>query len=369
MLRQKRETRMNLKKSYENLIATGSIKAEPAQLLVLEKFELLAAKLTAKDKRPSLLARVFQKKTKPNRGIYSWGDVGRGKTMLMDLFFASVEIVPKRRQHFHAFMQDIHARRKTTKSDDVISDIAEDIAAKAKLLCLDEMQISDIADAMIIGRLFEALEQRGVCLVTTSNLPPDQLYRDGLNRQLFLPFIAKLNASLDVIHLGNGIDYRLGRMASRETYITPLGKKADAAMTAIWNDLTDNAAGHPQDLDILGRKLHVPAAAHGCGRFTFSDLCEKPLAAPDYLALAKNFRTIFIDGVSALKASQRNETKRLILMIDTFYDAKTRIVVSATVPAGRLCTAGPHRAEFLRTISRLEEMQSASWWKALEATS
>jgi cell division protein ZapE len=358
---------MTLNQSYERLMRGGTIKPDQAQRLVLEKLALLADQLNAQNDKPNIFVRLFGKNLPP-RGLYIYGDVGRGKTMLMDLFFASVENPKKLRVHFHAFMQDVHAKRAASKSNDVISDIANDIAARAKLLCLDEMQVSDIADAMIIGRLFEALEQRDLCFITTSNLPPDQLYKDGLNRQLFSPFITKLNASLDVINLANGTDYRLGRMASRQTYITPLGKKADAAVTAIWNELTDNAIGLSQDLKILGRKLHVPQAAHGCARFSFSALCEKPLGAPDYLALTKHFLTIFIDSVPALKASQRNETKRLILMVDTFYDAKTKLVISAAAPAAKLCIAGPHRAEFLRTVSRLEEMQSASWWKALEGT-
>jgi cell division protein ZapE len=359
---------MKLKHSYDLLLSEGKVKPDSAQSYALAKLTRLAGQINTQTARSSLLQRLFNPAPKKPRGIYIWGEVGRGKTMLMDLFFASVENIPKRRVHFHAFMQDVHARRTRSKSDNVISEIADEIAAHSKLLCLDEMQISDIADAMIIGRLFEALEQRNVCFVTTSNLPPDQLYKDGLNRQLFLPFIAKLNASLEVVHLKNGLDYRLGRMASRQSYITPLGTKADIAMAMIWSDLTDSSIGQSREIEILGRKLHIPNAAHSCARFTFAELCEQPLAAPDYLALSENFRTIFVSNVPALKANQRNETKRLILMIDTFYDAKTNLVVSAAVPAAKLCTAGPHRAEFLRTISRLEEMQSASWWKALEAT-
>ncbi len=307
---------------------------------------------------------LLGRKLTPPRGLYIWGNVGRGKTMLMDQFFMSVKSPKKLRVHFHAFMQDIHAKRAQLKSDDVIADIADRIAADARLLCLDEMQISDIADAMIIGRLFEALQHRGVCFVTTSNLPPDQLYKDGLNRQLFLPFIAKLVADLDVLHLKDGRDYRLGRIASRRTYITPLGAAADAEMAAIWGELTDGAEGKAVELDLLGRKLHVPFAAHSCAWFSFSELCEAPLAAPDYLAISQNFTTVFVKHVPILKATQRNEAKRFILMIDTFYDAGTKLVVSAAAKPEALCLTGPHKGEFLRTASRLQEMQSASWWKA-----
>jgi cell division protein ZapE len=357
---------MNLYQSYEALIGAGKIKPDPAQKTVIEKLARLAEQL---NKKPGLLSRLFRQGSPQQRGLYIWGDVGRGKTMLMDLFFASVESLPKRRVHFHAFMQDVHAKRSTKKSDDVIADIADDIAKHAKLLCLDEMQISDIADAMIIGRLFEALQQRGVCFVTTSNLPPNQLYPDGLNRQLFLPFIAKLNSALDIVTLRAGQDYRLGRIATRQTYITPLSTKADDEMDAIWNELTDHTQGEPIDLEILGRKLHVPHAAHGCARFTFFELCEQPLAAPDYLAIARNFRNVFIDHIPTLKAAQRNEAKRFILMIDTFYDTGIRLVVTAAAVPNKLYPAGQHRAEFLRTVSRLQEMQSASWWKSLEAPS
>jgi cell division protein ZapE len=354
---------MTLINSYRALVASNTITADPAQNVALEKLNHLSLQLNdSAFGKVTFLQWLFHRSQAIPRGLYIWGDVGRGKTMLMDLFFASVKTPKKLRVHFHAFMQDVHAKRATLRSDDVISDIAEDIATRAKLLCLDEMQISDIADAMIIGRLFEALEQRGVLLVTTSNLPPDQLYKDGLNRHLFLPFIDKLNSSLDVVHLPSGRDYRLGRLAARKTYLSPLGRKTDAEMQAIWEDLTDSSSGIPQELELLGRKLHVPKAARGCARFGFEDLCEQPLAAPDYLALAKNFRTVFIEHVPILKPGQRNETKRFILMIDSFYDCKIRIIISAEAEASKLCSSGPHKTEFQRTASRLQEMQSAEWW-------
>jgi cell division protein ZapE len=358
---------LNLQSSYDQLITAGKFNSDPAQAKVLAKLASLSKTLNAQNATAGFLKKLFGANLKTPRGLYIWGEVGRGKTMLMDLFFASIKSPEKRRVHFHAFMQEVHAKRAALKSNDVIANIADGIAREAKLLCLDEMQISDIADAMIIGRLFEALQARGVCFVTTSNLPPAGLYRDGLNRHLFLPFIAKLNADLDVLHLGDGLDYRLGRIGARQTYITPLDAGADAEMDAVWNELTDGAEGEAVDLELLGRKLHVPHAAHGCARFNFSDLCENSLAAPDYLAIAKNFRTVFIDHIPVLKASQRNEAKRLILMIDTFYDARTRLVVSAAAKPELLCIVGSHRAEFLRTASRLQEMQSASWWKALDA--
>ncbi len=354
---------MSLNTNYEALLHSGKLKVDAPQHAVLQKLESLSKLLNAQ-KSSSILSKLWRTKQQPPRGLYIWGEVGRGKTMLMDLFFASIKNPPKRRVHFHAFMQEVHAKRATLKSNDIISDIADDIAASSTLLCLDEMQISDIADAMIIGRLFEALQKRGVSFVTTSNLPPDQLYKDGLNRHIFLPFIAKLNAELDVLHLSDGQDYRLGRIATRQTYLTPLGNNADREMNQLWSDLTDGVSGEPMDLEFLGRKLHVPHAAHSCARFDFSDLCENPLAAPDYLAIAKNFHTVFVDHIPILKTRQRNEAKRFILMIDTFYDAGTRLVASAAAKPELLCPTGQHRAEFLRTASRLQEMQSASWWKA-----
>lgn len=351
---------MALLDDYEGLVQSGKVKPDTAQLQVLVKLAALSELLNQNPKPNNILKQLFGSAEKPTwRGVYIYGDVGRGKTFLMDLFFEGIVSIPKHRIHFHAFMQDVHAKRATTKSKNVIADIADELSSRGKLLCLDEMQISDIADAMIIGRLFEALHARGVCIVTTSNLPPDGLYKEGLNRQLFIPFIEWMNEHLDVIHLGDGTDYRLGRMASRQTYL--IGKHA-SEMNEIWNELTDHSAGESVIIEVLGRKLIVPKAARGCARFSFAELCENPLGAPDYLTLAKNFRTIFIDDIPVIKASNRNEAKRFVLMIDTFYDAKIKLVISAAAAPERLYLAGQHFNEFARTISRLNEMQSASWW-------
>ena len=351
---------MRLLQTYARLIDSGKAKPDAAQLHVVAKLATLSDQLNQSPRPANILKRLFAHRPKPTwRGLYIYGEVGRGKTFLMDLFLNSVINVPKHRIHFHAFMQDVHAKRATTKSKNVIADIADELSSKAKLLCLDEMQISDIADAMIIGRLFEALDARGVCIVTTSNLPPDSLYKDGLNRQLFIPFIEWMNEHLDVIYLGDGVDYRLGRMASRKTYL--VGKHA-SEMNEIWNELTDHSAGESIAIDVLDRKLIVPKSAHSCARFSFAELCENPLGAPDYLALARNFRTIFIDDIPVIKASNRNEAKRFILMIDTLYDSKIKLVISAVAAPEKLYPVGPHKAEFARTVSRLNEMQSASWW-------
>jgi cell division protein ZapE len=353
---------VNLETLYIERIRAGIIRPDRDQERVLQACIRLARELEAQNQSRSLLKRWFGNAPNPPRGLYIHGDVGRGKTMLMDLFFDSVNFRPKRRIHFHAFMQEVHARRTHLKSEDVINDIADDIARQAKLLCLDEMQIVDIADAMIIGRLFEALLQRGVCFVTTSNLPPEDLYRDGLNRQLFLPFIAKLRESLDIVSLDSAIDYRLGRIKARDTYLYPPTAEHRVAFNTVWNELTDNAAGKSETLEILGRKLIVPKAAHGCAAFTFLELCGEALGPPDYLTIAKTYRTVFISGVPRLKAHQRNETKRFILMIDTFYDAGTRLVALAEDTPEALFPKNQHAFESKRTISRLREMQAASWW-------
>ena len=359
---------MQILDAYKHKVVSGNIKSDALQAPVIEKLATLALQLNIIQKKTTfgIFNRIFSTTQPPApKGLYIYGEVGRGKTFLMDLFFDAVDGTTKRRIHFHAFMQDVHSKRATTKSKNIIADITNELASNAKLICLDEMQISDIADAMIIGRLFEALYARGIIIVTTSNLPPNELYKEGLNRQLFIPFIEWMNEHLDVIHLSGSTDYRLGRMASRETYL--IGDDP-AKMNDIWNDLTDHSAGAPASIELLGRKLIVPQAARNCARFTFAELCEKPLGAPDYLALTKNFRTIFIDDIPIIKASNRNEAKRFILMIDTFYDAKTKLVIQAEAPPEKLYPTGQHKAEFARTVSRLNEMQSSSWWNDSKMT-
>jgi cell division protein ZapE len=355
---------MGVRTLYQKRVAAGGIAADAAQEQVVDALNRLALELNRRPRaKPGLLGRLMgQKPASPPRGLYIHGEVGRGKTMLMDLFFAAVHGVSKRRVHFHAFMQDVHARRKALKSGDVITRIAAALASEARLLCLDEMQVTDIADAMVIGRLFEALEAEGVCFVTTSNLPPEGLYQDGLNRQLFLPFIARLRHSLDVLSLQGGHDYRLGRFSARDTYIHPLGRAAAAKAQGLWQELTGTVHGSPETLTVLGRPLPVPEAAHATARFSFADLCEQPRGAADYLALARRYRSLFLMDVPQLTRAQRNEARRLVLLIDTLYDAGTRLVITAAGPPDQIYPAGDHRFEFSRTISRLMEMQSAAWW-------
>lgn len=355
---------MALIRHYREKLKDGTLKPDAAQQVVLERLSALSVALnTTPPQKPSLLGKLFRKSALPApRGLYIHGAVGRGKTMLMDLFHDSVQGWPKRRIHFHAFMQDIHAQRARLGGEDVINRIADELALSAKLLCLDEMQIVDIADAMIIGRLYEALLARGVVLVTTSNLPPEGLYKDGLNRQLFLPFIARLRDTLDVVSLDSVTDYRLGRVRARETFLHPATAENRVAFNALWKDLTDNAQGEAETLEVLGRKLTVPKAAHGCAAFTCAELCSEALGPADYLAISKAYRTVFMSGVGKFKSHQRNETKRFILMIDTFYDAGTRLVALAEAAPEALFAKNQHAFESQRTVSRLKEMQSASWW-------
>jgi cell division protein ZapE len=351
---------MDMLQAYRTKLADHHLQPDEGQAQVARKLaELCTILNSAAPSHQGALSKLFSKKSAPPRGIYIYGDVGRGKTMLMDLFFEQVEGWPKRRIHFHAFMQDVHKARAQHKT---IEHIADQLAVDANLLCLDEMQIVDIADAMIIGRLFEAMLARNIVMVTTSNLPPDGLYKDGLNRDLFLPFIAMLNQHLDVVSLDSLKDYRLGRIRANNTYLYPATADNRVIFNTHWQALTEGAQSRIDQLEVLGRKLTVPKAARNCASFTFFELCGEPLGPPDYLAIAAAYRTVFISGVPKLKAQQRNETKRFILMIDSFYDARTRLVILADAPVDSIFPKNQHSFESGRTISRLKEMQSASWW-------
>jgi cell division protein ZapE len=354
---------MTLTDIYTKCIAGGELAADAQQERIVQRLEALSRALNnGLTHRIGFFGRLFGAAKPRPRGLYIYGEVGRGKTMLMDMFFESVSGWPKRRVHFHAFMQEVH-RRRASGGDDVIGRIAGELAEQAKLLCLDEMQIVDIADAMIIGRLYDALYQRGVVLVTTSNLPPQALYKDGLNRQLFVPFIERLQATLDVVPLDSTHDYRLGRVVARQTFLAPPSAENRVAFNGLWHDLTDGSMGHAESLDVLGRKLTVPKAAHSCAAFTFYELCGEALGPADYLAIAKAYRTVFVSGVPRLKSAQRNECRRFILMIDSFYDAHTRLVVLAEDQPDKLFPKNQHVQESKRTVSRLREMQAMSWWQ------
>jgi cell division protein ZapE len=349
---------------YDRRVDSGTLKPDAAQRAVVAKLDDLASRLEQSASSSGLFSR-FRKPPPAPKGLYIHGEVGRGKTMVMDLFHGVVDAQPKRRVHFHAFMQEVHKRlhaARQSHTQDAIAPVAKAIAKEARLLCLDEMQVTDIADAMIVGRLFEGLLAHGTTIVTTSNLKPGDLYRNGLNRQLFLPFIKLIGERLDVVSLDSPTDYRLGRIKAHETFLTPISAETDARLQDLWVRLTDTEKGDPMEIDVLGRKLHVPQAAHGCARFSFAELCERPMGPPDYLALAENFRVLFLEHIPALKPDLRNEARRFVLLIDTLYDGKVRLVATSAQAPEHIYPEGDHAFEFGRTVSRLKEMQSASWW-------
>ena len=303
------------------------------------------------------------------RGLYIFGDVGRGKTMLMDLFFEASPVVRKRRAHFHEFMDDVHERvrvfRQQLKSgeiagEDAIRLAAAEIAEESWLLCFDEFHVTDIADAMILGRLFTRLFELGVVVVATSNVPPSELYKGGLNRALFLPFIALLEQRMEIVKLEARTDFRLEKLSGRKVWHVPADDAASAALDDAWRRLVGSASGVPQELSIKGRKLRVPRAAMGVARFFFHDLCEQPLAAADYLRIAHEFHTLIVDRIPVMGFDERNAAKRFIILIDTLYDHAVKFIASAAAEPDALYRErdGFEAAEFKRTASRLTEMRS-----------
>ena len=355
---------------YRSLIAAGALKPDPAQDRIVAHLDRLSLELASYRRAPErgLLSRLIYpgKTSAAPRCVYIFGEVGRGKTMLMDIFAETAPVEAKRRVHFHAFMQDVHARifaiRQTMRNGDAVAQVAAAIGEELALLCLDEMQINDIADAMIVGRLFEGLLAKGTVIVTTSNVPPDGLYPDGLNRQLFLPFVRLIEERFDILAADGMRDYRLGRVKGDQTFITPLGPQSDARLQSIWERLTDTERGVPATLTVNGRSLEIPEAARDCARFTFAQLCQAPLGAADFLALAARYRTLFVEHIPQLRHDRRNEIRRIVLLVDTLYDAQRRLVATAEVLPSELFPGPRQPPETARTVSRLEEMQSAGWW-------
>ncbi|WP_310476405.1 cell division protein ZapE [Sandarakinorhabdus sp.] len=354
---------------YAGLLAAGELKPDAAQAAVIARLAALEAVLN----RPAtsgLFGRLLGKSAPPPKGLYIWGGVGRGKSMAMDLFFAASTVVPKRRAHFHEFMADvhaaIHARRQAGDSDPLMS-VADQIATGAKLLCFDEMQVKDIADAAILSRLFTALMEKGVTVVTTSNRPPRDLYKDGLNRHLFLPFIDLIETRLDVVTLDGPTDYRLARLSGTHTWHVPNGPEATAALSAAFFRMTDYP---PEDREHVptaelplpgGRFLHVPKSLKGVAVFSFARLCRQPLGAADYLAIARHYHTVLIVGIPRLGPENRNEAIRFIHLIDALYERRVKLVAAADAQPIQLYPAGDSSFEFERTASRLMEMQSAAY--------
>jgi cell division protein ZapE len=360
---------------YKALVASGAIEADPAQSRAAEAFAALEERLNGYTpiKKQGLFGRLFADKDEPPpRGLYVHGEVGRGKTMLMDLFFQQAPVAHKRRAHFHEFMAEVHERiyayrqniaRGEIEDADVIGLTAHAIFDEAWLLCFDEFHVTDIADAMILGRLFARLFGLGTVVVATSNVAPDDLYKGGLNRALFLPFIAQITNHMDVMRLDARTDFRLEKLQGTRMWLVPADSEAEFALNRGWGRMTGRAPCKARDIAVKGRKLHVPCSAHGVARFSFADICEKPLAASDYLRLARDYHTIIIDRIPVMDYGDRNAAKRFISLIDTLYDNGVKLMASAEADPVSLyvATEGAEANEFKRTSSRLIEMSSESY--------
>lgn len=347
--------------AYHQRVAAGVLTPDPHQERAAQRLDDLAEELGRWSPGAWLGKRAAP------RGVYLWGPVGRGKSMLMDLFFEAAPVKRKQRVHFHEFMLAQHSFMRAARArgdlgaDQLLARAAKAVAEEAQLLCFDEVQVTDIADALILGRLFERLFAEDVVIVATSNRPPDELYKNGLNRQLFLPFITLIKARVDLVELAGPRDYRLERLMAAPVYYAPLGPAADAAMDAAWRRLTHGAEPHPVNLDVQGRSLHVARQAAGVARMSFDDLCARPLGAADYLELAERFHTLLLEHIPRLSPSMREEAARFRTLIDALYEAKTKLVASAEAPPQQLYPEGDQSFEFERTASRLIEMRSEAY--------
>ncbi len=362
--------------AYRRLIEQGELAFDPVQAVCIDRLDALAAALAHYRPKPpqrtggflSKLAHRAPPTADVPMGLYIHGDVGRGKSMLMDLFHAHVGLPQKRRAHFHEFMIDVqqrlHALRQADAADDVLMQVAADLARDQWLLCFDEFHVVDIADAMILGRLFQGLFRHGVVVVATSNWPPRRLYEDGLNRDRFLPFIDLLLAHVEVMALEGPVDYRLTHLKNVPVYHAPLGPATDAKLDRIFKVLAHGDPGRPEELEVGMRSLPVPKAADGVAFFGFDDLCARPLGAADYLALTERYHSIIMTGVPRLTADKRNEARRFMTLVDALYERRTMLFVSAEVPPEDLYPGGDGAFEFQRTVSRLSEMQSQSYLDA-----
>jgi cell division protein ZapE len=362
----------NVLRQYRERVDAGLLTNDPVQAEAAELLDDLARRLADPPKGG------WFSKPEPVRGLYLWGGVGRGKSMLMDLFFEDAAPKAKRRVHFHEFMAEIQDRLDTWRKmpetdrkrspwrvkgagDDPIPPVAKQVAADAQLLCFDEFQVTQIADAMILARLFDQLFSRGVTMVATSNRVPDDLYKDGINRPLFLPFIQHLKERCDIFHLASDRDYRLDRLIAAPVWYAPLGPEADASLEEVWTRLTSGAHAQHVTLTVKGRKLEVSREAAGVAWFTFEELCARPLYSRDYLTIAANFHTIILRGIPQLGADKRNEAARFVALIDALYEAKIKLVASAAAEPETLYPEGDGAFEFERTVSRLHEMRSTDY--------
>jgi len=358
----------NVIDAYTALVAAGELNADPDQAkaaAALDRFGIAVG-----GTRTGFLSRLFGRETPARSGVYLWGGVGRGKSMLMDLAFRHIDAEPKRRVHFHAFMIEVHERlraaRKGRQSDPVLQ-VAGHLADEVRFLAFDEMMINNPADAMIMSRLFTALLDAGVGIVTTSNRPPSDLYRDGLNRELFLPFIRLIEARMQVIPLNGPTDYRLDRLTGLDTWLVPNGAQATAALAEAFFRMTDypveDRANVPaEEIDVGGgRTIHIPKSLKGVAVFSFKRLCGEARGAADYLAIARHFHTVIIVGIPRMTREQRNEASRFVTLIDQLYEHKVKLLAAADAEPADLYPAGDGTFEFARTVSRLEEMQSADY--------
>ena len=362
----------NTLERYETLIADGELRADPDQRAGALRLQQMQDALQALPPRGSLLWRLMAREAKPEpiRGLYMFGGVGRGKSMLMDLFYDSVRINRKIRVHFHEFMQDIHARLRVERDKmlgDPIPPVARQFTDNYRLIAFDEMVVNNSADAMIMSRLFTAIIESGVTVVATSNRPPDDLYKDGLNREHFLPFIALIKQRLDVQSLNGPTDYRLERLSGTETWHVPNGPQATAKLREAFFRLTDYPPDDAKNVPTAqveisgGRTIHVPKSLKGVAVFSFKKLCGEARGAPDYLAIARRYHTIFLVGIPQLGPENRNEAARFVTLIDAMYEQKVKLIGAADASPGDLYSSGDGRFEFDRTISRLMEMQSDSY--------
>ncbi len=352
---------------YSTLVADGVIAPDPAQAQAAARLDALAHRIRRwRRKRHGFTALLGRSEPAP-KGLYIFGQVGRGKTMLMDLFFQSTTFRYKRRAHFHEFMAEVHdriAEARKSRAGDPIPQVAAAIADKTALLCFDEMHITDIADAMILSRLFKGLFESQVVVVATSNVHPRDLYRNGLNRQLFLPFIDLLEQNLEIEELKAAKDFRLEKLSGKPLYFAPADDRAREQMDRLWAELTGKSPSAPVTLEVKGRKLAVPKAALGVARFSYEELCAQPLGTIDFLALAHAFHTIFIDGIPDLADVRRDVVRRFINLIDTLYDNRVGLVVSAAAEPDALGAEKEMKFLFERTASRLTEMRSESYLAA-----
>jgi cell division protein ZapE len=365
----------SFRQHYQALVSSGTIERDAAQERIADSLTALEQRLSGYKpaRKQRLLGRLFRDKDEePPRGLYIHGEVGRGKTMLMDLFFQTSPVEHKRRAHFHEFMADVHERIYAYRRSislgrlpdaDVITLTANAIFNEAWLLCFDEFHVTDIADAMILGRLFAKLFEFGTVVVATSNVAPEDLYKGGLNRALFLPFIAQIEAHMDVMRLDARTDFRLEKLTGVKMWLVPDDGEASGALNKAWTKMTGNAPCKPRDISIKGRTLRVPCSANGVARFSFADLCEAPLAASDYLRLAHDYHTILVDHIPVMDYPRRNAAKRFISLIDTLYDNAVKLMASAAADPVSLylATDGNEANEFKRTSSRLIEMSSETY--------